>query len=190
MHLYFIKEDNNKILAYVNQVGKDNLLNSILSKKSWDNYNAWTLYRIGETYFNTGNVNDAFIFYKKANELAPFNLEFKNKLGASLMAQRKVDEAISIFTSILKENPKFVLALNNLGYAELTKGNISEAETLYNRALKLDPDYEPLLLNVAGLNIYKKKYVEAKLLLNQILKKNPNNQQVKKVLTELKEMKV
>lgn len=190
VHLYFIKKDFDKILIYVNQIGKDNLLNTILTKKSWNNNNAWTLYHIGESYFNTGNVDNAFTFYKKANDLAPFNQEFKNKLGASLMAQNKVDDAISIFASILKENPKFVQALNNLGYANLIKGNISEAETLYNRALKLDPDYEPLLLNVAGLNIYKKNYKEARLLLNQILKKNPDNQQAKKVLDQLKVTKV
>ncbi len=189
VHLYFIKQDFDKIIIYVNQIGKENLLNKILTKKSWENANAWTLYRIGDSYSNTDNIADAYLFYKKANDLAPYNSEFKNKLGTSLMAQNKIQEAIVIFSSILKENPKFVQALNNLGYANLVTGKSMDAETYYNRALQLDPNYEPLLMNVAGLYIYKKNYQEAKKVLNQVLKKNPNNQQAKKVLQQIKNMK-
>jgi tetratricopeptide (TPR) repeat protein len=190
IHLYFIKQDYTKILNYVNQLGKDNLLNTILVKKSWDNANAWTLYRIGEAYYNTNNVPDAYTFYKKADELAPYNPEFKNKLGASLMAENNISQAIIVFESILKEDPKFVQAINNLGYANLASGNAVKAEELYNRALKLDPDYESLLMNVAGLSIYKKNYKEAQEVLKRILKKNPKNEQAKQVLEQLKGMKV
>ena len=189
VHLYFIKQNFTRVLMYVNQLGKENLLTNVLTKKSGNNAHAWTLYRIGESYFNIGNIQDAYIFYKKANDLAPYNPEFKNKLGSSLMAQSRVEEAIVIFSNILKENPKFVQALNNLGYANLLKGNSVEAEALYNRALKLDPDYQPLLMNVIGLYIYEKKYKDAKELLNQVLKKNPNNQQAIQVLMQLKSMK-
>ncbi len=190
IHLYFIKQDFSKVLNYVTQVGKDNLLKVVLVNKQWSNDNAWTLYRIGEAYYNSGNINDAYTFYKKADELSPYNPEFKNKLGASLMAQNKVSEAIPIFESILKEDSKFVAAINNLGYANLVSGNSTKAEELYNRALKLDPDYEPLLMNMAGFNIYKKNYKVAKDILNQLLKKNPKNEQANKVLEQLKGMKV
>lgn len=186
VHLYFIKQDFSKILMYVNQIGRETILTGTLTKKSWSNSNAWTVYRIGDAYSNLANVEDAYIFYKKANALAPYNLEFKNKLGTSLMAQNKVQEAMVVFSDILKENPKFVQALNNLGYANLVVGNITEAETFYKKALSLDPDYEPLLMNVAGFFIYKKNYTEAKQILNKVVKKNPANQQAKQVLEQLK----
>jgi tetratricopeptide (TPR) repeat protein len=186
IHLYFIKQNFDKILSYVNEMGKENLLNNILINKSWSNDNAWSLYQIGEAYFNKGNVEDAYLFYKKANELAPYNPEFNNKLGASLMSQNKVNEAIPVFENILREDSKFVPAINNLGYANLITDNPAKAEVLYNRALKLDPDYEPLLMNVAGFNIYKKNYKEAKRILNEVLKRNPKNEQAKKVLEQLK----
>ncbi len=189
IHLYFIKQDFNKILSLVNQAGKDNLLNSVLIKKSWDNSIAWTLYRIGETYYNTNDLLNAYIFFKKADELSPYNPEFKNKLGVSLMAQNKVQEAVQIFELILKGDSKFVPAINNLGYANLVNGNALKSELLYRSALKLDPDYEPLLMNVAGLNIYKKKYTEAKKILTQILKKNPKNEQAKNILKQLNNFK-
>lgn len=189
VHLYFIKKDYQRILSYVQEIGKENILNSVLTSKSWNNSNAWTLYRIGEAYFNTDHINDAYLFYKKANELAPYNPEFKNKLGTSLMAQNKVNDAIAIFSAISKENPKFVQALNNLGYANLLTGNITEAEALYYRALKLDPDYEPLLMNLAGFYIYQKNYKEAKTTLNKIIRNNPANQQAKQVLEQVIKLK-
>lgn len=189
IHISFSKQDYTGILNYVNQIGKDYLLSSYLTQASWDNAHAWTAYRVGEAFSDAGNTADAYLFYKRANELAPYYADFKNKLGTSLMAQQKVNEAISIFSDILKENPKFVQALNNLGYAKLVTGNSSEAEALYKRALQLDPDYEPLLMNIAGLHVYKKEYKEAKQVLNKVIKKNPENQQAKKVLEQLAGLK-
>ena len=186
VHLYFIEQNFIKILYFVNQLGKENLLSVVLVNKSWDNANAWTLYRIGDAYSNTGNIKDAYSFYLKANKLAPFNPEFKNKLGSSLMAQNKVQEAIVIFLSILEDNPKFLQALNNLGYANLLIGKSAESELFYKKALSLDPDYEPLLMNVVGFYIYKKRYLDAKSLLIKLLKKNPANQQAKRILEQLK----
>lgn len=190
IHLYFIKQDYARILAYVNQCGKDELLNAVLTKRSWSNDDAWTLYRIGEAYYNTSDLNDAYTFYKKADELAPYNPEFKNKLGASLMALNRVPEAITVFDATLKENPKFVPALNNLGYANLVSGNEQMADQLYKRALALDPDYEPLLMNVAGYAIYKKNYKDAQITLQHILQRNPKNAQATDVLNKLKGMKL
>jgi len=188
IHLYFIKSDFDKIIGYVDKLGKDVVLNSILNKKSWSNDNAWTLYRIGEAYFSKNDLTNAYVFYKKADELAPFNPEFKNKLGVTLMAQKNTNEALLIFESILKEDSKFVSAINNLGYAYLLSGNVAKAEMCYNKALSLDPDYESLLMNIAGLNIYKKKYREAKIILNRVLKKNPKQAQAQRVLEQLKSM--
>lgn len=189
IHLNFIKTNHAKILSYVNRFGKDNLLNSVLNKKTWDNSNSWTLYRIGEAYNSTGDITNSYLFYKKADELAPHNPEFKNKLGAVLMSKKDIAGAILIFESALEENPKFVPALNNLGYANLVSGNAEMAEKLYNKALKLDPDYESLLMNIAGLKIYQKKYKEAEEVLKQVLKKNPKQEQAKMVLSQLKSLK-
>ncbi|MGB3948056.1 MAG: tetratricopeptide repeat protein [Bacteroidia bacterium] len=189
VQLQFIKQNYNTIIGYINAVGKDVVLNTLLIKQTFDNEHAWTLYRIGEAYSTTGNVTEAFAFYKKATELAPYYPEFANKLGTTFMAQQKTEEAITVFANILKENPKFVKALNNMGYAKLITGNSVEAETLYKRALQLDPDDEPLLMNIAGLYIYKKEYKEAKRVLTTILNKNPNNAQAKAVLQQLNGLK-
>jgi tetratricopeptide (TPR) repeat protein len=189
VHLNFIRQDYKKIIGYVNQLGKEQLLSALLTKRSWDNADAWTLYRIGEAYYSSGAVQDAYAFYKKADELSPYNPEFKNKLGAALMAQQNIPQAISVFEATLKEDPEYVQAISNLGYAYLVSGDALKAEMLYNRALKLDPDYEALLMNIAGLNIFKKNYREAESVLKKVLKKNPKNEQAQQVLAQLKTLK-
>jgi cytochrome c-type biogenesis protein CcmH/NrfG len=188
VHLYFIKQDYSRILSYVNKLGKQDVLKTKLQTRSWSNEDAWTSYRIGEAYFHTNNLEDAFLFYTNANTLSPYNPEFKNKLGSVYMSQQKTKEAIQVFESVLKESPQNIQAITNLGYAHLISGNADEAERLYNNGLKINPDYEPLLMNKAGLCIYKKQYAEAKFLLLAIIKKNPENGQAKGILQQLKNL--
>ncbi len=189
IHLYFIKQDNSKILDFVSELGKENVLKNLLVKKTWNNDDAWTSYRIGEAFYYSGNKADAYLFYKNADVLSPFNPEFKNKLGASLMAQNKVDEAKVVFSSILTEDSKYVPAINNMGYACLVSGDVEKADYYYKRAILLDPDYEPLLMNMAGFNIYKKNYKEAKHILQTVIKRNPKNQQASNVLKQISDPK-
>ncbi|MBL0329366.1 MAG: tetratricopeptide repeat protein [Bacteroidetes bacterium] len=189
VHLNFIKQDYKKIIGYLNQVGNIDRLKKPLNKKSWDNSNAWTAYRIGEAYASLGDLSSAFSFYSRAIDLSPKNPEFRNKLAGVMMAMERYDAAISVLNYVVIENPNYTPALNNLGYANLLKGNVLKAEELYNRARKLDPDYESLLMNIAGLKIYQKKYKEAEEQLNTILKKNPKNEQAKRVLSQLKALK-
>lgn len=188
IHLQFIRTNYAGILSYVTKLGKENVLNNLLIHVSWTNDDAWALYRIGESYFNTGDVANAYLFYKKADELAPFNPEYKNKLGVSLLAQQRIPEALTVLQLAVNEDPKYVQAINNLGYANLLAGQVDKAGQLYQRALALDPDYELLLLNMAGLDIYNKKYVAAKEKLEKILKKNPKNAQAAAALEQLKAM--
>lgn len=187
VQLYFSKTNYPKIISYTNRLTDTYILNSILNKVSYTNDNAWTSYRIGESFYNGGDLQRAILYFKNAVKLAPFGLDFKNKLGSALAASNQIPEAENMFSEILKENPKHVSALTNLGYIKLSKGDAVSCETLYKKALSLDPDYEPLLLNVAGFYAYKKNFVQSKLYLEKLLKRNPNNQQAKQALTQIKQ---
>ena len=186
IQLYFIKNDFNKIANYTNKLSDQTILNTLLTKKSYSNDHAWTSYRIGESFFNLGDLQRAINYYKKAVDLAPFVLDFKNKYGSALAAKGLLPIAEKEFNDILKENPKHVSALTNLGYIKLAQGNVRESEQLYFKALRLDPDYEALLLNIAGLYAYKKDFKQAEMYLNKILKRNPNNLKAKQALTQIK----
>jgi tetratricopeptide (TPR) repeat protein len=188
VQLYFIKNDFNKIATYTNKLSNQTILNTLLIKKSYSNDHAWTSYRIGEAFYNLGDLQRAINYYKKAVDLAPFVLDFKNKYGSALAAKGLLPNAEKEFTEILKENPKPVSALTNLGYVKLAQGNVRESEQLYFKALRLDPDYEALLLNIAGLYAYKKDFKQAEMYLNKILKRNPNNLKAKQALSQIKQM--
>ncbi len=184
VHLYYMKNDFGKIISYASQFSRQTLLNDMLNHKSLMNDDAWTCYRIGEAYSNTGKTNDAYIFYQKASSLAPYNYELKNKYASSLFQLGKKEEAKRIFEQITNENPKFAPALSNLGFIYFQNGNKEKALQYYDKALALDPDYEQALLNKAGLLLYEKKNSEAIVLAKRILKRNPKNKQALGILLQ------
>jgi predicted Zn-dependent protease len=187
VQLNFIKNNFGKIVSYTNALTDTYLLGTKLTKASYSNENAWTSYRIGEAFYNTGNVQRAIAYFKNAVKLAPYGLDFKNKLGAALAASNQLDAAEQQYAELLKEYPKHVSALTNLGYIKLTKGKANEAEALYVKALSYDPDYEPLLMNLAGYYAYKKDFKRSETYLIRVLKRNPDNQQAKKALNQIKQ---
>ncbi len=185
VQLYFIKQDYSKIILLVNQLTDEYLLNTRLIKQSYSNDHAWACYRIAESLYKLGQTKRAITYFKKSVSLAPYALDFKNKLATALLTVNKLNEAEILYTELLDEYPKHVSALTNLGFVKLQKGEVDFSQTLYLKALGLDPDYEPLLLNLAGLYAYKKDFKQSKLYLERILKKNPNNMQAKAALKQV-----
>jgi len=188
IQLYYIKHDFQKVIFYLNKAGEQKCFNTIFVKQSYDNSDAWTCYRIAEAYYNTNNIPGSVKWFKQAVKLAPYNLDFRNKLGSTLAALNNFNDAVPQFEFVLKENPKHVSALTNLGFIRLSTGQQAEAIRLYTNAQKIDPDYEPLLLNLAGYYAFLKNKKEAKKYLEQILKKNPQNQKAKMALQQVEYM--
>lgn len=185
IQLYFNKNNFNKVTSYADKLTDQYLLNSLLTKSSYNNEHAWTCYRIGESFFNRGNIAKAIIYYKQSVKLAPFALDFRNKYATALMTNGLIAEAEKEYLFIIKENPKHVSALTNLGYLKISRGDVLSAEKIYFEALRTNPDYEQLLLNIAGLYAYKKEYKTAKNYIERILNKNPNHIQAKNALQQL-----
>ena len=185
VQLEFTKKNYTQIMSYVNKLSDSYLLNTKLITKSFSNEDAWTSYRIAESFYNIGNKERAILYFKKALELAPFGLDFKNKFATVLASNGLVADAEKQYQEILNEYPKHVSALTNFGYIKLMKGDLISSEKLYLKALTIDPDYEPLLLNLAGLCAYKKDFKQSQTYLFRLLKKNPNNQQAQKALKQI-----
>jgi len=173
IHYLFLKEDFDKIISLVKSLSKQVLFDS------------WTYYRIGEAYYNQQAYQKAFENYSLAISHKSLNLDFKNKLGVTLMRLNKIHEAKKEFESIIELQPKYVRAYTNLGFANLNLNNFREAEQNYRQALVLNPDYEQALTNLAGLLILQKKNKEAIPLLEQTLLINPNNLVAKQLLAEI-----
>ncbi|MBS1637024.1 MAG: tetratricopeptide repeat protein [Bacteroidetes bacterium] len=181
----FCKQDYAKVIQYAGQFGEDALYKDYLQKKSYDNAHAWTAYRIGESYNGTGNAAAALRWFQKAVELAPYYMEFRNKLATCYAMNNRLADAEKEYLALLKEYPKHVSALTNMGYMKFTQHKLIECEQYYNRALKLDPDYVPLLMKCVDLYIVKQQYAEASKVLTHMIKLDPGNQAARMMLGKL-----
>lgn len=146
---------------------------------------AWTCYRIGEAAFYQQDPDLAGLWFKKACELAPYQLDFMVKYAIVQAEGGQKKEARKLLEKVLSENPKHVSAMANLGYLCLSEGLAKEAIDWYDKALALDPDDEEALLNKAGFYLFVKQNLKAKALLEQLLEKHPENQRARQILADL-----
>ncbi|TAL61138.1 MAG: tetratricopeptide repeat protein [Bacteroidetes bacterium] len=180
VRILFLKNEYKKIISLKNS----HLFNQ--ARHSYDNNDAWTCYRVAEAHQYLGRTEDAYYYYKRAVALAPYNLEFQNKLAGTLYNQNKKEEAKKMYENIISENPKIAPAWCNLGLIYLQNNNVKKAMEHYNKALSLDPDYELALLNKAGILLFEKKNSQALAVVKRILKKNPKNKKALAMQMHLK----
>ncbi len=180
----FIKKDFNSLLALAERVGEDSLIRHF-KMKSFDNGDAWTLYRIGEAYYLTGNFQKATKLYQSAHLLAPLNAEFKNKLASALAMTGRKNEAMTLYQEILTEQPWFVPAYTSWGYLQLVQGNEQEALRLYKIGYSYDPRNIQLLMNLSAYYLYKNNKAQARIWLNKILIIDPKNEAAKQALNKV-----
>ena len=170
VHYYFAKQAYQKLIDKSKSVS--------ISKIN----DAWTAYRIGESFIKLGDTNNALPYHKKATELMPFNLDFQEKLGITHTYLNQLKKAQDVFEFVLKENPKRDVALCNLGFTKALQNEFETAIKYYDLAINLNPDYEQALINKAALFKHLKQDKESKKLLKRVLKINPNNEQAKQFL--------
>ncbi len=185
IHLYFAKKDYGKVAELTKRYGESILLGKILNKQSWDNQDAWTAYRIGESFSSLNAPQQAIQFFKVAYRLAPFQYEFANKYGSAALFVNDLLEAERVFKRLTEEIPVYAPGWTNYGYVRLLNGDEQTAENCYRKALDLNPDYTQASVNLAGLYAYRGNNVEARTLLNKILKREPNNLQIKDLLKKI-----
>ncbi len=182
VNIYFLKKEYNQIIGDVLLFGGKDYILRKLNKTSYDNQHAWTAYRIGESNYNIGGIQEASEFYKKAVDLAPYVLDFQNKYGVSLVRLNKLEEAKKVFEFIILEDSKNAEAYSNLGFVNLRLLNVDVAREMYEKALVLNPDYIQALLNSAGLELHLNNVEEAKPYINRVLEIEPNNKQALAIL--------
>ena len=185
IQLYFIRNDFNAIITCLNKLGEARCLNELFIKKTYDNTDAWSCYRIAESYYYKNQITKALMWFKRAIELAPYHLDFRNKYGTTLASTNQLSEAETQFNFILKENRKYVSAYSNLGYIKLLQGKESDALLLYKKGESIDPDNELLLLNLSAYYLYKHENKIAKKYLQHLHKLYPKNEKVIVALNKL-----
>lgn len=183
IHVYFLKKEYDKVVEYVKQC------NNVLKKfndKSYDNDDAWTCYRIAESYNNIGDAETALVYYKQAYSLAPLDPRFSNEYAQHLAMKGRYQEASVLFETIIKMQPLYAPPYCNLGYLYLSVHNdVEKANQLNESALALDPDYEAALMNKAAILLITKKSKEAIKIINRVLKINPENVKAKLAIKQI-----
>lgn len=183
IHIGYLRRDPERVIGYCKDIGDPSM---ILNRRTYDNKDAWTAYRIGESYNGTGDAQNALRYFQIAYKLAPSYPDFAGKYGNSLVASGQLDDAVKVFRASLDEYPKHAPNWNNLGFTELLRsGDTSLAATCYNNCLSLDPDNFQALLNKSALYALMGEVSKARVIARKAQRIDPTDEDLKRLIHHL-----
>lgn len=147
---------------------------------------AWTAYRIGESFYKSQQAAAALPWYERATALWQYSLDFQSKYGACLLALGRLPDAMRVFSFILSEQPDYLSANTNMGFINMQQGNATLAYDYLKKAQTLDPDYAQNLLNLAVWYHNTGNDEAARRVLVHCLKKHPGLTRARDMLLDLK----
>ena len=181
---YFLKNDAAGLTKRIEERGVTSVLEA-LSETNYTNDDAWTAYRIGQSFDDLDNDDRAVLFYDRAVQLAPFELDFRIKYGSNLISLKRREEARIQMEFVYSEYPYYGENLNNLGFFYVQEGDLINGKKLYNEAVSLHPDYLPARMNRAGLALYEERWADAKADLMHVLAVDPKHKKAQETLAKL-----
>jgi Tetratricopeptide repeat. len=161
------------------------VIDFISSFSETDIQQAWTLYRIGESYMQLENYDDAIRYFKRAVEKMPYALDFQNKLCTALIANQQLAEAEKTADFVLTENHKNALANFYKSYILMQKQQLSESSIYLKKAIMLNPDHVQSYINMAVILYQKGQKNLIKPYLLQALRIDPQHTQAQMMLKEI-----
>jgi tetratricopeptide (TPR) repeat protein len=179
-----LDKTRNPILEVYYWYLKGNNLKVIEASKKADEtkIDAWGFYRIGQSFLNLSQWDNAEIFIQKALKIQPKNFEFiyklsivKHELGKGLDEEQNLKSVIAL-------NPNHTQALNNLGFLYFKSGELSKANSYYLRSLTTNPDFLPALKNLMDYYVSSGNKIKAIGMAKRILKLEPGNKVVKEFI--------
>ncbi len=121
-----------------------------------------------------GRTAQAEILYRQVLESEPHNTEALSGLGAGLMQNQQMEEALEIFGLAATLRPNDPGLLRNLGMAYTFAGRLHEAQTCLERALALEPESPECLCQLAFLRFSQGEQESAEDLYLRALKIDPS----------------
>jgi Flp pilus assembly protein TadD len=95
---------------------------------------------LGVLTYQSGDINRSLVAHEQAVRLEPANPTFgKNLANLYYAALGRTDDAIQIFTGILREQPNDVETLLALGQISAANGYAEQARTFTTKVLQLEP---------------------------------------------------
>ena len=102
---------------------------------------AWTAYRMAKAWDRSQNLDKALEAYKRAYESLPLYSDFGAEYANALIRAKRLNEAQTVLSTLLREQPKNEWLWLNQGLLASLQGRSSEAITAWNRLLELNPDH-------------------------------------------------
>jgi tetratricopeptide (TPR) repeat protein len=143
---------------------------------SSDSDNLAAQLRLGDVYRLNGEPDKAISAYKRAEQMAPNDLQPTFSLALTLDSAGRFDEAKARYARVISVEPKNAWALNKLALLLAENGgNLDEALGLAQRAAR-EPGFDPNISDTVGwIYLKKKMYDSAAQVFNQLVAKYPNN---------------
>ena len=182
---YFFSLDFNGLVNWFERASFESRSNQ-LNKRSYTNDDAWSWYRVGESYYKTKNYEKASVCFEQASLLAPFHLEIQNKFGMALLKCNRLKEAQKVFEFVRLENPNFEKVYANYGYLYTILGEFDLALIMYEKGIALNPDIVQLWMNLAAYYLHFQNIESAQNSLSQVLRIKPNHKRAQQLLNQIK----
>ena len=181
IRLNFLQHNYFEIIRRV-ATQSDSKICKLYNQVTFDNNDAWTLYRIGESYNMVGNTFKTIQYYQLASQLAPFQIEFKNKYATSLIANNQLPQALNELSDLVKLDNRYAPAYCNRGYVYFLMHEYKLAENEYKKAMQIDPDYTQVAVNQYILYTNWGRMQAAQTALQTFLTMHPDNPTISKLL--------
>ena len=88
---------------------------------------------------NGKDLDQAMTLVQRAKQQAPNNDDITDTMGLIYVKKKLTDNAVTLFTDLVKKQPKNALYHYHLGMAQLQKGNRATARQSLQTALQLKP---------------------------------------------------
>jgi len=138
-------------------------------------HDAWTLYRMGQAFRQTGRLDEAVVYMERAVALGEDHLRFTDQLGAAYVDAGRYEDAVRVLTRNVERQERFVESWINRGFARLLLGDFDAAEADFKQALRMEPDQEQALANLASLYANTNRGDAARPLVRRLLKLSPGH---------------
>jgi len=173
IHYSYLRNDFDRLIKYANGIKNPGLLDG------------YSLYQIGEAYFNKQDFKSAELFLSLSIDKEKYQLDYINKYVVTLIINKKYENAKKYLDFLIQENPKNAVSYNHYALYYLNRGELSQSEDYIKKSLKIDPDLLEAHFNLAKIYYLSNKMINSKRELNFILAKHPENLDAKQLLKKI-----
>jgi Tfp pilus assembly protein PilF len=106
---------------------------------------------LGSALYDSGATEEAFVYLRRATELAPMQASTWYNLGKALKLHWQLDEAAEALRRALSLDERHIAARNTLADIFTIRGNIPDAVAQYRNVLALQPDHAQAWHGLANL---------------------------------------